>query len=336
MSLTNHQITLAARPTGFPTVDDFKLVSSPIPEPGAGEVLTRTLFLSVDPYMRGRMNEQASYAANVQIGEVMVGGNVGEVVESNDANFRAGDIVQTHTGWQTYSSCSGSSLRRVDPDLAPVSTALGVLGMPGLTAYFGFLDIAAPKADDVVVVSGAAGAVGSLVGQIAKIKGCRTVGIAGSDTKVAHITDELGFDTAFNYKTHTEYGDELKRHCPDGIDIYFDNVGGQISDAVFPLMNIGGRISVCGQISQYNKVRPEEGPRLLWHFITKRLQMRGFLVFDFEARYADGLKQMASWLNDGKIVYREDIWHGLERAPEAFIDMMQGGNIGKRLIKVAD
>ena len=336
MSLINHQVTLAARPHGFPTVDDFKMVTSPIPEPGDGEVLTRTLFLSVDPYMRGRMNEQASYAANVPIGEVMVGGNIGEVVVSNDANFRPGDIVQTYTGWQAYGNCSGSSLRKVDPELAPISTALGVLGMPGLTAYFGLLDVGQPNAGDVVVISGAAGAVGSLVGQIAKIKGCRTVGIAGSDTKVAHITDELGFDTAFNYKTLTDYGEELKRHCPAGIDIYFDNVGGQISDAVFPLMNTGGRISVCGQISQYNKVRPEEGPRLLWHFITKRLQMRGFLVFDFEAGYADALKQMASWLNDGQIVYREDIWHGLERAPEAFIDMMRGGNIGKRLIKVAD
>jgi NADPH-dependent curcumin reductase CurA len=229
----------------------------------------------------------------------------------------------------------GSAVRKVDPDLAPISTALGVLGMPGLTAYFGLLEVGQPNEDEVVVVSGAAGAVGSIVGQIAKIKGCRVVGVAGTSSKVAHIVDELGFDAAFNYKKVIDYSTELKRQCSDGIDVYFDNVGGQISDAVFPLMNVFGRISVCGQISQYNLALPEPGPRIMWHFIAQRLRMRGFLVFDFEEKYPEALKQMSVWVNEGKIKYREDIWEGLENAPEAFIDMMQGGNMGKRVVKVA-
>jgi len=335
MSEINRQITLAARPKGFPTSADFKLIEAPLPEPGEGEVLTKTLYMSVDPYMRGRMNEQASYAANVQLGDVMVGGTVGEVIASNDPDYNIGDIVQAQIGWQAYGVSKGSAVRKVDPDLAPISTALGVLGMPGLTAYFGLLEVGQPNEDEVVVVSGAAGAVGSIVGQIAKIKGCRVVGVAGTSSKVAHIVDELGFDAAFNYKKVIDYSTELKRQCSDGIDVYFDNVGGQISDAVFPLMNVFGRISVCGQISQYNLALPEPGPRIMWHFIAQRLRMRGFLVFDFEEKYPEALKQMSVWVNEGKIKYREDIWEGLENAPEAFIDMMQGGNMGKRVVKVA-
>lgn len=335
MSEMNRQITLAARPKGFPAPADFKLVETPMPEPGEGEVLTKTLYLSVDPYMRGRMNDRASYAANVQLGEVMVGGTVGEVVASNDPDYQVGDIVQAQIGWQAYGVSRGSRVRKVDPDLAPISTALGVLGMPGLTAYFGLLEVGQPKKDDTVVVSGAAGAVGSLVGQIAKIKGCRAIGVAGTSQKVAHVVGELGFDAAFNYKKVSDYGSELKHQCPDGIDVYFDNVGGEISDAVFPLMNVFGRISVCGQISQYNLARSELGPRIMWHFIAQRLTMRGFLVFDFEEKHTEALKQMAVWVNEGRIKYREDIWEGLENAPEAFIDMMQGGNVGKRVVKVA-
>ena len=336
MSEQNRQITLAARPKGFPTKNDFKLVETPIPEPGEGEVLSRTLFMSVDPYMRGRMNDSASYAANVQIGDVMVGGNVGEVIASNDPDIKVGDIVNTQTGWQSYGVAKGTAVRKVDPDLAPISTALGVLGMPGLTAYFGLLEVGQPQENENVVVSGAAGAVGSLVGQIAKIKGCRAIGVAGTSQKVAHVVDELGFDAAFNYKQVNDYSGELKRQCPDGIDVYFDNVGGPISDAVFPLLNVHGRVSVCGQISQYNLTRPEQGPRIMWHFIAQRLTMRGFLVFDFEEQYPQALKQMAQWVNEGQIKYREDIWEGLENAPEAFIDMMQGGNVGKRVVKVAE
>ena len=335
MSEINRQITLAARPKGLPTPADFKLVETPIPEPGEGEVLTKTLYMSVDPYMRGRMNDRPSYAANVQLSDVMVGGTVGEVMASNDPDYAVGEIVQAQIGWQAYGVSKGSSVRKVDPDLAPISTALGVLGMPGLTAYFGLLEVGQPKEDDAVVVSGAAGAVGSIVGQIAKIKGCRVVGVAGTSQKVAHVVDELGFDAAFNYKKVSDYSGELKRQHPDGIDVYFDNVGGEISDAVFPLMNVHGRISVCGQISQYNLAVPEPGPRIMWHFIAQRLTMRGFLVFDFEEKYTEALKQIAVWVNEGRIKYREDIWEGLENAPEAFIDMMQGGNLGKRVVKVA-
>ena len=336
MSETNRQITLASRPKGFPTQNDFKIVETPIPEPGEGQVVSRTLFMSVDPYMRGRMNDSASYAANVQIGDVMIGGNVGEVIASNDPDISVGDIVNTQTGWQSYGVSKGTAVRKIDPDLAPISTALGVLGMPGLTAYFGLLEVGQPQEGETIVVSGAAGAVGSLVGQIAKIKGCRAVGVAGSSQKVAHIVDDLGFDAAFNYKTVDDYSGEFKRQCPDGIDVYFDNVGGPISDSIFPIMNVHGRISVCGQISQYNLTRPEQSPRFVWHFIAQRLTMRGFLVFDFEEQYTKALKQMAMWVNEGRITYREDIWEGLENAPDAFIDMMQGGNTGKRVVKVAD
>jgi NADPH-dependent curcumin reductase CurA len=335
MAEMNRQITLAARPKGMPKPTDFKLVETPMPEIGGGEILVKTLFLSVDPYMRGRMNGGVSYVRGWDIGEVLGGGTVGEVIQSNDHTLQPGDIVQSQMGWQAYGKAIGSEVRKVDPDLAPISTSLGVLGMPGLTAYFGLLDVGKPKKDETVVVSGAAGAVGSLVGQIAKLKGCRAVGIAGSSEKVAYIVDDLGFDGAFNYKRVTDYGSELKRQCPEGVDVYFDNVGGQISDAVFSHMNVFGRISVCGQISQYNLSLPEPGPRTTWHFIVQRLNMRGFLVFDFAEHYGKALKEMAGWVQAGKLKYREDIWDGLENAPEAFIDMLQGGNVGKRLVKVA-
>lgn len=335
MAEMNRQIVLAERPKGMPKPTDFKLVEAPMPEIGGGEVLVKTRFLSVDPYMRGRMNEGASYARGVEIGEVMVGGTVGEVIESTDPTLNPGDIVQSQMGWQAYGKAIGSEVRKIDPELAPISTSLGVLGMPGLTAYFGLLDVAKPQKDETVVVSGGAGAVGALVGQIAKIKGCRAVGIAGSSEKVAYIVDELGFDGAFNYKRVSDYGSELKRQCPDGIDVYFDNVGGEISDTIFPQMNVFGRISVCGQISQYNLDLPDPAPRIMWHFIVQRLTMRGFLVFDFAEHYGKALKEMAGWMQSGQLKYREDIWDGLENAPEAFIDMLQGGNVGKRLIKVS-
>ncbi len=259
---------------------------------------------------------------------------MGEVVASRHADFSVGEIVQGNMGWQEYAVSNGAGMRKVDPNLAPLSTALGILGMPGMTAYFGLLEVGRPKAGETVVVSGAAGAVGSLVGQIARIYGCRAIGIAGTGEKVAYVVDDLNFDGAFNYKVAEDYGDELQRLCPDGIDVYFDNVGGPISDAVFPLMNEGGRISVCGQISQYNLEKPAQGPRLTWHFIVKRLTMQGFLVFDFAARYDESLKQMAAWLKAGRLQYREDVVEGIEKAPEAFIGMLKGDNIGKRLVKV--
>ena len=281
MSDINRKFTLAARPVGYPKPSDFDIVTEPIPVPKDGEVLVHTNYLSVDPYMRGRMNDRASYAPNVQIGEVMVGTVVGEVVASKNPDFQVGDIATGGLGWQEYGVSDGNNLRKVDPTLAPISTALGILGMPGLTAYFGLLEICNPQAGETVFVSAAAGAVGSLVGQIAKIKGCRAVGSAGSDEKVDYVVDELGFDAAFNYKTTEDYGTQLAELCPDGIDAYFDNVGGAITDAVFPLINVKARISICGQISQYNLENPEQGPRFLWHLIVKRAKIQGFLVFEF-------------------------------------------------------
>ena len=333
--MLNKQILLAQRPDGLPKESDFKLVESTIPTPTDGQILVRALFLSVDPYMRCRMNDVKSYAPPVKLGEVMVGGVVGEVTQSNHAQFQPGDVVEGFFGWQEYAVSDGKGVRKIDPQLAPISTALSVLGMPGLTAYFGLLEIGKPQAGETVLVSGAAGAVGSMVGQIAKLKGCRVVGVAGSDDKVDHLVGELGFDAAFNYKTSEDYLRKLKELCPDGIDVYFDNVGGPVTDAVFRLLNVRGRVCVCGQISQYNLAKPEMGPRFLWKLIEKRARVEGFLVFQFADRYAEGLRQMAEWFNAGKIKIRENIVEGIENAPRAFIGMLQGQNTGKQLVKIA-
>ncbi|MFY9610289.1 MAG: NADP-dependent oxidoreductase [Blastocatellia bacterium] len=336
MPTINRQITLAARPVGFPKDSDFKLVESPVPTPKDREFLVRVIYMSVDPYMRGRMNDAASYAAPVQLGEVMGGGAVGRVISSNNPDFRVGDIVEGPFGWQEFAVSNGQGARKIDPSLAPISTALGVLGMPGLTAYFGLLDICNPQPGETVVVSGAAGAVGSLVGQIAKIKGCTAVGIAGADDKVAYLVDELGFDSAFNYKTVTDYFQKLKELCPNGIDVYFDNVGGEITDAVFRLINTRARVSICGQISQYNLEKPEMGPRIiLVSLLVKQAKAEGFLVFQFAHRYAEGLTQMAEWIKQGRLKYREDIEHGIENAPGAFMAMLKGRNTGKQLVKLS-
>ena len=333
----NRQITLASRPVGYPKESDFNLVEVPIPTPGDGEVLVKTLYLSVDPYMRGRINAAKSYAANVEIDEVMVGSVIAEVIETEHPNFEVGDIVNAGIGWQEYGVVGGNGLRKIDPTSAPISTAGGILGMPGLTAYFGLLEIGKLQERETVFVSGAAGAVGSVVGQIAKIKGCRVVGSAGSDEKVAYIVDELGFDDAFNYKEVTDYHEELQRLFPDGIDVYFDNVGGVITDAVFLNLRIKGRVVICGQISQYNLEKPETGPRFLWHMITKRARIEGFLVSEFADQHAEALVEMSEWVRQGKLKYRETIEEGgIENAPAAFISMLKGGNIGKQLVKIAD
>ncbi|MCP5118216.1 MAG: NADP-dependent oxidoreductase [bacterium] len=331
----NKQILLASRPKGFPSESDFRLVESPVPEPKEGELLLRVIYLSVDPYMRGRMRDSKSYAEPVGIGDVMVGGTVAEVVESRHPGFRQGEIVEAYLGWQEYGISDGKGLRKVDPALAPVSTALGVLGMPGLTAYFGLLDLGRPKAGETVLVSGAAGAVGSVAGQIAKIPGCRVVGIAGSDEKVRYVVEEIGFDAAFNYKNHKDYPGKLAELCPEGIDVYFDNVGGRITDAAIVNLKLKARVAICGQISQYNLAKPELGPRLLFHLIVKRARMEGFLVLDYADRFAEGARQMAEWLKQGKLRYREQVVDGIENAPAAFLDMMRGGNIGKQLVRVS-
>ncbi len=335
MPTMNKQITLAARPVGYPEESDFRLVDSPVPTPGPGQFLVRSLYLSVDPYMRPRIAAGGrSYAPSVEIGEVIVGGVVGEVVESNHAGFARGDIVQGMFGWQQFALSDGAGVRKVDPAVAPISTALGVLGMPGLTAYFGLLDIGRPQPGETVVISGAAGAVGSMAGQIARIKGCRVVGIAGSDEKVRWLTEELGFDAAFNYKTTPNLYRKLLTLCPGGIDVYFDNVGGEITDAVVRLVNVRARLVICGQISQYNLAKPEVGPRWLWALVVKQARAEGFLVFQFADRYDEGLRKMAQWLSEGKLKYRETIVEGIENAPRAFIGMLKGENLGKQLVKI--
>ncbi|HWP49498.1 MAG TPA: NADP-dependent oxidoreductase [Candidatus Limnocylindrales bacterium] len=336
MSNTNRQITLASRPVGYPKLSDFKLVESPIPVPGEGQILVRTLYLSLDPYQRGRMSDAPSYAKPVQIGEVMIGEIVGKVIESHHPDFKEGEIIAGYLGWQEYAVSDGKGLRKVDPTLAPISTALGVLGMPGMTAYFGLLDIGKPQPGETVFVSGAAGAVGSIVGQIAKIKGCRVVGSAGDNTKVDFLVKELGFDAAFNYKTVSDYYEKLKELCPNGIDVYFDNVGGPLTDAVFRWINVKARVVICGQIHDYNLEKPELGPRFLRQLIIKRARVEGFLVFDYADRYGEALQQLAEWFKAGKLKYRETIAEGIENAPQAFISMLKGGNIGKQLVKISE
>ena len=335
MAALNRQITLASRPVGFPAVSDFQLVFSQLHTPAAGEVLVRSIYLSLDPYMRGRMSDAESYARPVAIGEVMTGGAVGVVVESKDPRFQPGDTVEGLLGWQEYAVASGNELRKIDPDLAPISTALGVLGMPGLTAFFGLLDICKPQRGETVVVSAAAGGVGMLVGQIAKIKRCRVVGIAGSDAKAAWLLDELGFDAAFNYKTAADCHDKLEELCPAGIDVYFDNVGGVITDAVVRLINVNARIAVCGQISQYNLAELEVGPRWLVQLIVKQAKVQGFLVSGYAERFPEGFKNLALWLKQGKLKYREEVAQGIEAAPQAFIGMLQGKNQGKQLVQLS-
>lgn len=334
MTTMNRQFLLAARPVGMPKESDFNLVESTVPEPAANQFLVRAHYLSVDPYMRGRMNDVKSYAKPVQIGEVMTGGVVGEVVASNHPDYKAGDFAVGQFGWQEYAVTDGTGVRKVDPSLAPISTSLGVLGMPGLTAYFGLLDVCDPKPGETVLVSGAAGAVGTLVGQIAKIKGCHTVGIAGTDDKIKYLTDELGFDAAFNYKTVTDYFAKLRELCPNGIDCYFDNVGGAITDAAIRLLNVHARVSVCGQISQYNLEKPEMGPRLMGLLIVTRSKIQGFLVSDYWSRFDEGLREMAGWIREGKLKYQENIVEGFENMPRAFIGMLQGENTGKQLVRV--
>jgi len=334
--MTNRRIILAARPEGLPKESDFRLIESDVPAPGDGQFLVRINYLSVDPYMRGRISEIKSYADPVEVGDLMVGGTVGSVVESNHSDYRPGEVVVGYWGWQEYALSDGDGVHRCNTSLAPMSTALGVLGMPGMTAYFGLLEIGQPEAGGTVFVSAAAGAVGSVVGQIAKIKGCRVVGSAGSPTKIRHLVEELGFDAAFNYKEANDYGEKIQEMCPEGIDVYYDNVGGKLTDAVFLHINVGARIVVCGQIDQYNATRPPRGPRPLWHLIVKRARVEGFLVFDFAERYGEAQQQLAEWVREGKIKYRETVIAGLENAPRAFIGLFHGENLGKQLVRVGE
>jgi NADPH-dependent curcumin reductase CurA len=299
-------------------------------------VLVRSVYLSLDPDLRGRMGEAPSYAPPVALGGVLTGDGVAFVLESNDPKLRPGDAVEGMLGWQEYAVVPGSELRRIDASLAPISTALGVLGIPGLTAFFGLLDVCAPQRGETVVVSGAAGAVGMVAGQIARIKGCRVVGVAGTDAKGSWLLDELGFDGALNYKTTGDFPAELGELCPDGIDVYFDNVGGATTDAVVRRLNTGARISLCGQISQHNLEEPETGPRWLGQLIAKQAKMQGFLVSAYADLFPGGLEQLAKWLQQGKLKYREDVAQGIEAAPQAFIGMLQGKNQGNQLVQLSE
>jgi NADPH-dependent curcumin reductase CurA len=333
---TNRVFLLGERPTGTPDGDTFQLEERPVPEPGPGEALVRTLYMSVDPYMRGRMRDAESYAEPWEVGEPMQAGVVGEVVESNGAGVEPGDIVTGELQWADYATASGTELTRVDPDRAPITTYLGVLGMPGNTAYFGVNEVATPRAGETFVVTGAAGAVGSVAGQIAKLNGARVVGFAGSDRKVEFLEDELGFDAGINYKETDNYGRALAEAAPDGVDAYFDNVGGPITDAVFQHLNVDARVAVCGQISIYNATEVPTGPRKLTTLIQTRATVEGFLVSDFSERFEQATRQLGQWVQSGDVQYRETVTEGLENAPDAFLGLFEGENIGKQLVKVAD
>ncbi|HVS15878.1 MAG TPA: NADP-dependent oxidoreductase [Thermoanaerobaculia bacterium] len=336
MAPINRQITLVSRPVGYPKVSDFHLVYAPLPSPRAGEVLVRSVYLSLDPWMRERMNGGESDARPVALGEVMCGGAVGVVVGSRDPGRRIGDAVVGILGWQEYAVASASALREVDRDLAPISTALGVLGMPGLTAYFGLLDLCDPQRGENVVVSGAAGAVGMIAGQIAKIRGCRVVGVAGSGVKLDWLLDELGLDAALSYESAGELQAALGELCPDGFDVYFDCVGGAVTDSVLRRINTGARIAVYGQSSQYNLEEAELGPRWLGQLIVKQAMVQGFLVSSYAPRFPEGFEQLARWLKEGKLKYREQVAQGIEAAPQAFIAMLQERNEGMQLVQLSE
>ena len=330
----NRRWLLDNRPTGAVTRDNFRLDEAPLAAPGEGEVLVRNEWLSLDPYMRGRMSDAKSYVKPVQIGEVMTGQTVGEVVESRHPGFHKGDKVLTQLGWQAYGVARGQDLRLVDASQVPPSYYLGILGMPGLTAWFGLLELAKPKAGETVVVSAAAGSVGSIVGQIAKIKGCRVIGIAGGADKCSWLTSELGFDAAVDYKDGAVFK-ALRAAAPKGIDVYFDNVGGDILEACLPQMNNYGRIACCGAISQYDGAPSAHGPRgVPGLIVVKRLVMQGFIVTDFMAQRDKALADLQAWTTSGKLKVEEDVIDGLENTPKALIGLLAGENRGKRMIKV--
>jgi NADPH-dependent curcumin reductase len=334
MPETNLQVLLASRPTGWVSESNFRIAETPIPAVGDGQVLVKSHYLSLDPYMRGRMNDSRSYAAKVEIGQVMGGEAVGEVVQSKNPQFKAGDTVLNRAGWQQYGLSDGTDLRKVDPKAVPISTYLGVVGMPGVTAWIGLNDIGQPKPGETAVVSAASGAVGSVVGQLAKARGCRVVGVAGGREKCDFVTKELGFDACVDHRA----GDLVKAlaaAAPKGIDIYFENVGGPLLDAVLALCNPFARIPLCGMISQYNAGDDRYGVKNLMVAVGMRIKLQGFIVSDHLNRWPEALKELSEGVRGGKIKYRETVTQGLENAPRAFIGLLKGENFGKQLVKVA-
>ncbi len=337
-SAVNRQVRLASRPVGLPTRDNWSIVDAPLPEPAPGGVLVRTLMLSLDPAMRGWMNEGRSYIEPVGIGEVMRAGGVGRVVASNTPAFAVGDHVSGVLGVQQYCALDEAGIRRaglvkIDPTLAPPEKWLNALGMPGMTAYFGLLDVGQPKEGETVVVSGAAGAVGQTVGQVAKIKGCRVVGIAGGADKCAFVVDELGFDACIDYKSGS-VREGLKQHCPKGVDVYFDNVGGDILDTVLTRINRKARIVICGAISQYNNTTPVKGPSNYLSLLVNRARMEGIVVFDYASRYPEAVRDIAGWMKAGRFKSREDVVEGIDTFPETLLKLFEGSNFGKLVLKV--
>lgn len=333
---SNRRIVLASRPTGAPSADNFRLEQTEVASPADGQVLLRTVYLSLDPYMRGRMSDAPSYAEPVAVDDVMVGGTVCRVVESRHPDYSAGDWVLAYSGWQDYALSDGSDLMPLGQDPQNPSYALGVLGMPGFTAYMGLLDIGAPQEGETLVVAAATGPVGATVGQIGKLKGCRVVGVAGGAEKCRYAVEELGFDACIDHYAD-DFADQLAAACPQGIDIYFENVGGKVFDAVMPLLNTFARIPLCGLVSQYNATALPEGPdrlgQLMGLALVKRLKIQGFIIFDYQQRFGEFFQQMSEWVAGGQIKYREQVVDGLEKAPEAFMGMLQGKNFGKLVIR---
>ena len=330
------RVILVSRPVGEPKSSDFRIEEHALPTPGDGQVLLRTIWLSLDPYMRGRMSDGPSYATPVPIGGVMEGGTVSEVIASNNPGFAKGDIVLSRAGWQTHALSDGTGLRKVDPKFGSVSTAVGVLGMPGMTAYTGLLDIGKPQSGETVVVAAASGAVGSAVGQIARIKGARAIGIAGGKDKCVYVKRELGFDDCLDHRD-PNLAAKLKEACPKGIDVYFENVGGAVFEAIFPLLNAFARVPVCGLIAHYNDTEaavPKWASSMMRAVLTKRLTIRGFIVSDFAARHADFLRDMSQWVREGKVKHLECVTEGLDKAPDAFMGLLKGANFGKQLVRV--
>jgi NADPH-dependent curcumin reductase CurA len=335
---TNVKVVLKSRPTGMPEEDNFDIVSEPAAQPGDNEMLVKTLWLSLDPYMRGRMSDRESYAKPLEIGEVITGGIVGEVVESKNADYPVGTIVSAMHGWQSYAVAKPDDYRlfKVDPSLAPISTAVGTTGMPGQTAYFGLLKLGKPQPGETVVVSAASGAVGSVVGQIAKIKGCKAIGVAGGEKKCRYVVEELGFDACIDYKA-PDFAEQLAAACPDGVDVYFENVGGVVLEAVAPLLNKGARVPVCGFISAYNSTdfSQVKTPEMVLSGLAHPPESRFFIVTEWIEEFESSAQQLGEWIKEGKLKYRETIVEGLENAPTAFKMLFTGENFGKLMIKVA-
>lgn len=339
-SLENNRIVLASRPVGAPVTDNFRLEVQPVPDLKNGEVLLRTIYLSLDPYMRGRMSDAKSYADPVDVNDIMVGSTVCQVEASTHPDFEKGEWVLAYTGWQSYAVSNGDGLLKLGKNPENPSYALGVLGMPGFTAYMGLLDIGQPKEGETLVVAAATGPVGATVGQIGKLKGCKVVGISGGEEKCRHAVENLGFDICIDHKAD-DFAKQLAAACDKGIDVYYENVGGKVFDAVLPLLNTSARIPVCGLISQYNATElpagPDRMPLLMSTLLTKRIRMQGFIIFDdYGHRYEEFAADMSQWISEGKIQYKEQIVDGLENAPEAFMGLLEGKNFGKLVIKVAD